>query len=138
MTPSSSFSFPFDFSTVGASASTALGRLGGRAPLRGARSDSEPLYDSFWSSLGDVAVVPAGRALSPLGSPKRTADPQRPHEGSESRALCLGLAVGPLLFFLLVFGFLVPCVYPAWAYALLPMATYWGWRTAGMNFHRFL
>lgn len=49
-----------------------------------------------------------------------------------------GLAAGPLIFFLPVFGFLVPCVYPAWAYALLPMATYWGWRTAGVNFHRFL
>lgn len=49
-----------------------------------------------------------------------------------------GLAAGPVLFFLPVFGFLVPCVYPAWAYALLPAATYWGWRTAGVNFHRFL
>lgn len=49
-----------------------------------------------------------------------------------------GLAAGPVLFFLPVFGFLVPCVYPAWAYALLPAATYWGWRTAAVNFHRFL
>ena len=39
-------------------------------------------------------MVPASRPFSSLGRPKRAADPWRPHEGAESRALWLGARGG--------------------------------------------
>ena len=64
------------------------------ALLRGARGDPSGFCVSVGASHGDVVVVPARGALSPVGRPKRAADPKRPHEGAEPRTLCLGIGGG--------------------------------------------
>ena len=67
--------------------------------LRGARGDPPGLCVSLGAFGGDVGLVVARRSLFALGRPKRAADPKRPHEGAESRALCVGPrgGAGPLL-----------------------------------------
>ena len=64
------------------------------ALLRGARGDSARLCVSVGAPGRDVVVVPARGAISPLGRPKPAADPKRPHEGAESRLVCLGIGGG--------------------------------------------
>lgn len=64
------------------------------ALLRGARGDSARLCVSVGAPGRDVGLVVACGALSSLGRPKRAAHPQRPHEGAESRLVCLGIGGG--------------------------------------------
>lgn len=62
--------------------------------LRGARGDPPGLCVSLGTPGRDVGLVVARGAFSSLGRPKCAANPQCPHEGAESRALCLGLGSG--------------------------------------------
>lgn len=64
------------------------------ALLRGARRDPSGLCVSVGAPGRDFGLVVARGTLSSLGRPKRAADPQRPHEGAESRLVCLGTGGG--------------------------------------------
>ena len=64
------------------------------ALLRGARGDPSGLCVSLGTPGRDVGLVVARGTFSSLGRPKCAANPQCPHEGAESRALCLGLGSG--------------------------------------------
>ena len=70
------------------------------ALLRLARGDSQGLRLSLGAPGRNVGLVVACRSLFALGRTKRAAHPQRPHEGAEPGALCLGARhrAGALLF----------------------------------------